>query len=61
LDGVVFPSRTAAERCFAQAIPMRPARHRAREIQEQNQATQAWILTDRKYDDLPEWTGSEKN
>jgi hypothetical protein len=59
LAGLVFPSRTAAGRCFAQAVPMLLARHRAWEIQEQSHATQTRILTDREFDDSPEWAGPE--
>jgi hypothetical protein len=55
LEGVVFPSRAAGEHSFAQMVPMLLARDRAREIQEQSQATQTRLLTDKKFDDSPVW------
>jgi hypothetical protein len=65
LEGVVFPSRKAADLNFAQSLPMLLVRHQVREIQEQTQATQTRLLDGRKYDDsspvwpVPEWFGEK--
>jgi hypothetical protein len=60
LEGVVFPSRTAADRCFNQTLPVLLAHCRAEEILEKIPATQTRLLHDKKFDrDTPVWAVPE--
>jgi hypothetical protein len=56
LEGAVFPSRTAADRCFNQTLPMLLARYDAEKIIEQIAVDQTRLLRDEKFaPDTPIW------